>query len=70
MITPTFGSPSRFLDASHTAFIWYALWSYFINDYGAVAIIDDIHWYDLPFPHRQKILNLWWILRRSPAVRP
>ncbi|KIM38230.1 hypothetical protein M413DRAFT_248258 [Hebeloma cylindrosporum] len=33
-----------FLDVSHTAFIWSALWSYFINDYGDVEVIDDIQW--------------------------
>ncbi|KJA19168.1 hypothetical protein HYPSUDRAFT_56718 [Hypholoma sublateritium FD-334 SS-4] len=32
------------LDTCHTAFIWAALWSYIIGDYGEMADIDIIHW--------------------------
>jgi len=33
-----------FLDTSHTAFVWTALWSYLIDDYGLPMVVDDIHW--------------------------
>jgi len=32
------------LDTGHTAFIWSALWRYFIEDYGHSSKIDTIHW--------------------------
>ncbi|KAF8879543.1 hypothetical protein CPB84DRAFT_1838431 [Gymnopilus junonius] len=32
------------LDASHTAFIWSALWSYVIDNYGDPSNINVIHW--------------------------
>ncbi|PPR03478.1 hypothetical protein CVT26_007884 [Gymnopilus dilepis] len=33
-----------FLDTCHTAFIWSALWSYLIDNYGDANDIDIIHW--------------------------
>jgi len=62
MIAPTFARSARFLDAAHTAFIWSALWSYLINDYGVAAIIDDIHWCDLPLAPCP-IAKHFWTLR-------
>ncbi|PPR00856.1 hypothetical protein CVT26_012491 [Gymnopilus dilepis] len=32
------------LDTCHTAFIWTALWSYLIDNYGEPGAIDIIHW--------------------------
>lgn len=32
------------LDTAHTTFVWIALWSYLIGNFGSPNGVDDIHW--------------------------
>lgn len=45
----------RVLDTSHTAFIWSALWSYLIDNYGDSSDINIIHWYSFLAPSYPQI---------------